>query len=94
MLNATNVDPTFLFDLRNDDGHPLPRRVYRFPENGGHAWFGTLKPGESMKSDADLRRLFDLKRPGKYTLQVSRRVPETLGGGTIKSNVITLTVKE
>jgi hypothetical protein len=90
ILDAENVDPNFHFDLVDMTGHTVPRRVYEFPHTGGHAEFGTLQPGDSITHDINLIRLFDLK-PGKYTVQVSRRAPESLGGGVIKSNVITIT---
>jgi hypothetical protein len=35
-----------------------------------------------------------MSRPGKYTVQVSRAVPKELGGGTVKSNTLTITVVE
>src|SRR6266446_2911509 len=78
ILDATNVDPNFLFELLDASGHPVPRKVYRFPQNFGHADFGTLKAGDSITHDVNLVRLFDLKHPGKYTLQVSRRAPQAL----------------
>jgi hypothetical protein len=90
ILDATNVDPNFLFELLDDSGRPVPKKVYKFPQTSGHAEFGKLKPGETITHDVNLLRLFDLKHSGKYTLQVSRRVPEALGGGTIKSNIVTI----
>ncbi len=92
ILDAENVDPSFHFDIVDISGRPVPRKVYKFPQTSGHAEFGTLKAGESITYDVNLLRLFDLKQPGKYRLQVSRHVPETLGGGIIKSNLITITV--
>lgn len=92
ILDATNVDPNFLFELVDADGHALPMKVYKFPQTSGHAEFGTLKPGETIAPNINLIRLYDLKKPGKYTLQVARRVPEELGGGMIKSNKITIAI--
>lgn len=92
ILDATNVDPNFLFELLDKVGRPVPKKVYTFPQTSGHAEFGTLKAGESITRNVNLVRLFDIKQAGKYTLQVSRRVPETLGGGTIKSNTVTITI--
>jgi hypothetical protein len=37
---------------------------------------------------------YDLSRPGKYTIQVSRAIPQELGGGNVESNVIGFTVTE
>ena len=92
ILDATNVDPNFLFVLFDRDGRPVPRKVYKFPQTSGHAEFGTLATGESITRDVNLVRLFEFKKAGKYTLQVSRLIPKALGGGTVKSNVLTITV--
>jgi hypothetical protein len=54
----------------------------------------TLQPGESHKTALVVTRLYDLSRPGKYLIQVSREVPKELGGGTIKSNVVTVTISQ
>ena len=93
ILDATNVDPNFLFKFLDEDGRPVPRRDYKFPQTSGHAEFGTLGAGESITHDVNLLRLFELKKPGKYTLQVSRLIPKALGSGTVKSNLLTITVR-
>ena len=92
ILDATNVDPNFHFELRGKYGRPVPTKVYKFPETSGHAEFGTLEPGDSISHDVNLLRLFELKQPGEYTVQVSRSIPEALGAGIVKSNTITITV--
>jgi hypothetical protein len=54
-----------------------------------------LQPGESLlKAPLVVCKLYDLSRPGKYKIQVSRAVPEELGGGTIKCNVVTIAITE
>jgi hypothetical protein len=92
ILDATNVDPNFLFEFLDDNRHPVPRVVYEFPQTSGHAEFRTLSAGESITHDVNLIRLFELKKPGRYTLQVSRLIPKEMGGGTVKSNILTITV--
>jgi len=92
ILDATNVDPNFLFELLDENQRPVPKRAYKFPDTFGHAEFGTLKPGESMTHDINLVRLFEIKQPGKYTVQVSRAIPEALGDGAVKSNILIITV--
>jgi hypothetical protein len=94
ILDATNVDPNLLFELRDNRGRPVRKKVYKFPETSGHAEFGVLNPGESIAHDVNLARLFELKKPGKYTLQVSRSIPKSLGGGAVRSNKITITITE
>jgi len=92
ILDATNIDPNFLFELFDENGHPVPKKVYRFPLTSGHAEFGTLNAGESVTHDVNLVRLFELMRPGKYRVQVSRALPAVLGGGSVKSNILTISV--
>jgi hypothetical protein len=95
ILDAQNVDPNFHFELLDKEGRPVPMKVYSFPETAtGHARFGTLKPGESITQSVNLVRLFELKQPGRYTVQASRLITKELGGGTVKSNTITITVTE
>jgi len=52
----------------------------------------TLKPQESRQEEILITRLFELNSPGKYSVQVSRSIPTELGGGSIKSNEIAVTV--
>jgi len=92
ILDATNVDPNFVFELLDAKGQALPRKVYNFPQTFGHAEFGTLKPGETINHTVNIERLYHINEPGKYTLQVSRHVPKELGGGVIKSNKIAITI--
>jgi hypothetical protein len=92
ILDATNVDPNFLFEFLDKNRRPVPRVVYEFPQTSGHAEFGTLSAGQSITHDVNLIRLFELKKPGKYTLHVSRLIPKTMGRGSGKSNMLTITV--
>ena len=94
ILDATNVDSNFIFDLLDKNGSPVPARVYKFPQTSGHAEFGALKPGESITHEVNLARLFELNQAGKYTVQVSRLAPKSMGGSKIKSNIVSITVIE
>jgi hypothetical protein len=49
-----------------------------------------LKPGETLKDEIVVTKLFDLSTPGKYTIQVDRHDDE--GKTTVKANAITVTV--
>lgn len=90
---STGLDLNYVLDLRDSEGHAVPKLADKSPI--GHlfdAQFGVLKPGEEISNDINLRRIYDLKQPGKYTFQVSRRTPKALGDGIVKSNIITITV--
>lgn len=56
------------------------------------ATFGTLEPGKTITNEVNLRKIYEFSVPGRYVLQVSRRIPDALGGGVVKSNAITITV--
>jgi len=53
-----------------------------------------LKPHETVKHTIEVSEYWDMSRPGKYTIQVERRLPEELGKGSVKSNTIAVTVTE
>jgi hypothetical protein len=92
ILDATNIDSNFHFVLLYENHRPVPKRRYEFPQTSGHAEFGTLNARGSIPHDVNLIRLFEIKQPGKYTLWVSRSIPAALGGGAVKSNILTITV--
>lgn len=55
-----------------------------------------LKAGESFVDEVDITKLYDLTKPGKYTVAVARDIPpnQNLGQGKVKSNPIIVTVIE
>ena len=57
----------------------------------GNAYYGTLRPGETSKWELDASKLYDIKQPGSYSIQVDRRDPEDLST-FVKSNTITVKV--
>jgi hypothetical protein len=52
-----------------------------------------LKPQESLKDEISVSKLYEMSSPGKYTISVTRPIPEELGGGIVKSNTTTITVE-
>ncbi|MFZ0819061.1 MAG: hypothetical protein WAM91_03260 [Candidatus Acidiferrales bacterium] len=89
-------------DVRNSVGDPAPDTALglrlkgkdskHIPFEFGSHTMVTLKPGESLKEEAVISKLFDITIPGKYSVQVIRQIPQELGGGAIKSNIIIITV--
>jgi hypothetical protein len=53
---------------------------------------GDLKPGETARQTIEVSYRWDMSRPGKYSIQLTRKLPEELGPGVVKSNTITVTV--
>ncbi len=87
----------YAFDVR-DSQNRIPPETEFARKSKGRAYFSNdhvfyLQPGESLpKAPLVVSKFYDLSRPDKYTIQVSRVVPKELGGGVIKSNFITITV--
>lgn len=64
----------------------------------------TLKPHEKLADhilisamrdeNFAFRSLYDLSMPGKYTIQIVRKIPRSYGNGVVRSNVIALTVTD
>jgi hypothetical protein len=87
----------YAFEVR-DSQNRIPPETEFARKSKGRAYVSSdtvfnLQPGESLpKALVVLTKFYDLSRPGKYTIQVSRAVPKEAGGGTIKSNPITITV--
>lgn len=87
----------YAFEVR-DSQNRIPPETEFARKSRGRAYFSSdhvfyLQPGESLpKAPLVVSKFYDLSRPDKYTIQVSRAVPKELGGGVIKSNLITITV--
>src|SRR6266403_5108418 len=94
----TNFDCDYPTEVRDDKGNPAPQTPYRrelkCSERLGDTRniLVTLKPQESIDEEIVVNKLYDLSRPGDYLIQVSRTVPKKLGGGSIKSNTIMITL--
>jgi len=89
----------YAFDVR-DSQNRIPPETEFARNSKGRGYFSSdhvfyLQPGEKLpKAPLVVSKFYDLSRPGENKIQVSRAVPKELGGGTIKSNVATLTIKE
>ena len=92
----------FVVEAHDDSGKPAPdteygRRVMR-KETKKRAvlfWseiFFTLKPGEIFQDEVIASKLYDLSRPGKYVIRVSRPVSDNPKDGVVKSNQIAVIV--
>ena len=96
-LCLAEVDYTF--EVRDSQNRTPPETEY-LRKSRGRGYFCNeqtfyLQPGESLpKQTLFLTNFYDMSRLGKYTVQVSRVVPKELGGGTVKSNVLTMTIIE
>jgi hypothetical protein len=96
MNNLTGVDDRYQYDIRDSSGTPVGKRAIEersFPYSRGGDRTAPCKPGESAWSNnVTLTRLYDLSRPGVYTIQVSRPISDNPTDGAVKSNKIAVTV--
>ena len=91
---VNGIDRRFQYRVVNEsDGKRVPKIMSKHPEleGGGSFKLCTLEPGSTTTRDALISALFDTS-PGKYSIQVSRRVSDKEKDGTVKSNTITITV--
>src|SRR5262249_41247060 len=66
--------------------------VLRNPLADGSVLFVPIQPGETHKDSVNISNRYEFDKPGKYSIQIEREFPKSLGGGVIKSNTITVTV--
>jgi hypothetical protein len=57
----------------------------------GNAIFTTLNAGKTLTWELDAARLYDMRQPGKFTIQVQKRDPEN-ASILLKSNRVAVTV--
>jgi hypothetical protein len=83
-----------MFQVRNAAGRVVEETAYAresrmHPDTEGRT-VDYVQPGQSVVQTADLARLVNLNRPGRYTVRVSRVDPATRA--VVKSNEIPLNV--
>jgi hypothetical protein len=88
-LDGIGLDSTFRFEVRDKHGKLVPKRTYPHEElRTGRIRFRTISVGETYTQAQQVSAFYDLREPGKYTIQVWRRNPDY----DIKSNIVTITV--
>ena len=88
-MDGIGLDSTFRFEVRDEHGTILPKRTYPHPELAtGSVKFRTISVGETYTQNQRVSALYDMRKPGKYRIQVWRRNTEY----DIKSNIVTVTV--
>jgi hypothetical protein len=98
-MSVGSSDVDYAIEVRDSQGRLAPdtdfaRKLKERAYYSNDTVF-TLQPGESLpKTPLVATKFYDLSRPGKYLIQVSRGVPKEIGGGTVKSNTITIAVTE
>jgi hypothetical protein len=87
----------YKIEVRDSKGQSVRLTEYGRKFNGvlpvrGSRVTHVLQPGQSVIDDVTLNKLYDLAKPDKYTVEVTRQIPEHLGKGTIRANSTTLTI--
>jgi hypothetical protein len=91
--DLTGIDPNCSFEVTDDHGAPVQQKKYPHSELAtGHAVFRILEPGESITETESVGRLFDMSKPGKYVIQVSRPNFKDKSAAVVRSNKITIAV--
>ena len=85
----------FQIDLRDATGRPVPKTpVGQRVSNGPSAVTGVvsvpLAPGKVLRPQVILNRVYDLSRPGEYTVQAIRT--DSASGVEVKSNILAFRV--
>jgi len=87
--SGIELDSTLRFEVFDEHKKPVPIRHYPNEElRGGSVRFRDIKPGETITQNQRVSALYDMRKPGKYTIQVWKRNPDY----DIKSNIVTVTV--
>jgi hypothetical protein len=91
--DLTNTDPNYTYEVHDGNGRLVARKAYAHPElANGRAVFQTVKPGESVSDKEPISRLLEMRKPGRYVVQISRPISNDEKDGIVKSNKIVVTV--
>ena len=81
----------YYVDVRDDKGgKPQPTKFLEKKSGIGSGGYIDLKYGKTLTDRVNVCKLFDLSRPGKYSIQIYRK--DTTDGTTLTANTITVTV--
>lgn len=87
--DGIGLDSTLRFEVRDEHGKLVPKRVYPNEEfRAGSFRVHTIPAGQTLTQPQPVSALYDMRKPGKYTIQVWR--PDSKYD--IKSNIVTVTV--
>jgi hypothetical protein len=93
---SNGLDRAYRYDVRDEDGKPAAKIARKHPEIGESFsfWPCSIKPGQTASAAGGLITvLYDLTRPGRYTIQVSRPISDQdPKSGVVYSNKIIVTV--
>jgi hypothetical protein len=88
---AGSSNLSYIYNVRDENGNSLEQRTGVF-SYGGSVRLCDLDPGKTKTEDLLISWLYNLSKPGKYTIQVIRPISSNGADGVVKSNTITITV--
>lgn len=99
-LLDTNRGCDFQLEVRDSHGQLAPETKAKrdlkcgagFIVTVGRRILRALKPGDSYEDVMFVNQFYELSRPDDYYIQVTRKIPKELGQGTVKSNLVVVTV--
>ena len=89
----SGLDSLFTWEV-HDHGQLTAKRVYPHPElaTGEIILDRVVNPGGEISEGQAVSRLYNMTKPGRYTIQAAVQLPKQTGGGIIKSNEVMVTV--
>jgi hypothetical protein len=96
--SRTGVDFYHQYEVRDKMDNPMRKQPISHPEIGStfHGWPArALEPMASRDVASDpITHIYDLAKPGKYTIRMSRAITGNRKDGVVLSNTITVMVLE
>jgi hypothetical protein len=93
-MSSSGIDEVYTYDIRTNDGKPVPRVPEKEKPSLEMGNDCAIMPGQSMDmSLPGLMGAFEMKRPGAYTVHVSRPDGSHPGRMLGTSNIVKVTVK-
>jgi hypothetical protein len=89
---SNGLDRKYIYDVRDEDGKSVEKPGEHHELNGVSLAMGELAPGDSVDGETRITTLYDLTKPGQYTVQLSRYIGNDEKQGVVQSNTITITV--
>jgi hypothetical protein len=92
--SITGLDEKYQYDVRDGNGNPVGKHIVDRPVSlPNMSQTRKCKPGETAwTGDSTISRLYDLSRPGKYSIQASQPDSDNPEKGFVRSNTVTVEV--
>ena len=82
----------YQMDVTDESGRPVTRTVKCERVMGMYKVI-RIEPKGTFAEDLEISEYRDFSKPGKYSVQLARKIPIWLGTGIVRSNKIMITVK-